>query len=81
MISALEKVDCVRLHQIHEPMFLRDSPRPDTGTESLQWLGLALTAKRVSHDCFNQTQHAECDPSILFDPIREILAEFRFKDR
>jgi hypothetical protein len=80
MIAGLEKVYPIIAHQIDEPMFLGESPRPYAGALIFQRFRFAKTSKGVTHNRFNQFKGAEGNFSLGFDPIAEVFSKFWLKD-
>ena len=61
-------------------MFLRDSTRPDVGSEVLDGLGLADAAEWIAHDRFDELEKPEGDPSISLNPELEVFPELVLED-
>ena len=66
---------------VNKTMFLGDSARPHTRTESLERFRFSLADKRVSHDRFNQTKHFESNLPIALHPIAPVVSKVGFKYR
>jgi hypothetical protein len=80
MISGLQEVDPIISHQIDDPMFLRESSRPDACVKVLERLRFAESVERITHDGLDQLQDAQSDLPVLLYPILEILSKLILKD-
>ena len=59
MISRLQKVDAIVVHEIDQAMLLRNAPRPNPCTEVLQRFRFSDAAERLPHNRFDQLQDTE----------------------
>jgi len=54
MISALEKIDSVLLHQVYDAMLMSQTSGPRSRGEIFQPPRFTDTAERLSHYCFRK---------------------------
>ena len=80
MVSGLKEIDAVRAYGVHHPVLLRDSPRPCSGQDVLQWFRLPDALEGVPHDRLDQLKHPQRYPTIRFDPVSQILAKLGMED-
>jgi hypothetical protein len=75
VVAALKEVDAVVPDQVDNPVFLRETARPDVGAEVSQRLRLPYADEWVSHDGLDKLQETQSGPSIDLDPVTEVFAE------
>ena len=68
VISRLQEIDSTLHGAIHEPVFLRDSARPDAGSKTAQRLRFADAHKGVAQDRLHKIQDAQRDPAVRLQP-------------
>src|SRR2546426_608222 len=81
MITSLEKVNTVRAHQIHQAMLLGEPARPHACAKILQRFWFAKTSEGITQNRFHQSKHAQGSSSLCLDPVTQVFAELRVKDR
>ena len=79
MVSAREDANFLRLHLVHEPMFLGNPPGPASAEFVSKRLRLADARKRIVLHFSNQANHPKGLGAVLFDPPSEILEGSRIK--
>ena len=80
MIPGLEEVDTVVADEVNEAVFLGETARPDTGGEILERFRLADAAEGIAHDRFDQVEGAQGHLSVGFDPVVQVVTEFRLEN-
>src|SRR5215813_13183933 len=81
MITGLEKVYTVSAHQIYNAMLLGQPARPHACAKILQRFWFTQTSEGVAQNCFHQIKHAQGRSSLCLDPVAQVFAELRVKDR
>jgi hypothetical protein len=76
MVPGLKKINRFVADTIHQPMFLRDAPRPTTCEQISQRFGLAQPLERIAHHRFDQVKHSDCSAPVGLDPKSQVLSEF-----
>ena len=80
VITALEKINSVVTHEVHEPVLLSDSPRPGPGCEVFQRFRLSGPFERIADHRFHEIQNLESDSAIFAHPPAEILQKLALKN-
>lgn len=80
MVATHQEVDSIVAHEVDEAVFLRDPARPDVGPEVLDGFGLSNAGERVTHDRFDELEHAKGCATISLNPELKILPELVLED-
>jgi hypothetical protein len=68
MVSHLEELDAVVLHEINDSVRLGETARPRGGSEVSERLGLANASKRIAQNRLDELEHPDGYPPIRFYP-------------
>jgi len=79
VVSRLQEVDSAGSDEIDKAMFLRNSPAPGSSQFVPKRLRFANAGERIGKDCFDEFERFQRCSSIIFDPPRQIRAEFWMK--
>lgn len=77
--SRLEDVDVGVSHPVDEAILLGDSPAPDVGPEVLQRFRFPQSGEGVTAGRLDQVQHLGCDPTVLTDPVPQVIKRLRLQ--
>ncbi len=80
MVPGLEKVDAFVGHQINDPMFLRQAPRPGSRREILQRFRFRNSREWIAENSFDDLQRTQCNAPIDINPVPKIIPEFGMED-
>lgn len=69
MVARLQEIDPIVTYHVDEPMFLRNTARPDIPTEIFEWFWFPNPAKWIAYDRFYQGQDAKSGTAIGLDPV------------
>src|SRR5437764_358906 len=81
MVPRLEEVDTIATDKVDDAVFLRQTARPGARREVLQGLWFTDALEGIANDRLDKVKGEERDPSIRFDPVPQVLAELRVKNR
>jgi hypothetical protein len=81
VITALEEHDPILQHEVDEPVFLVEAPRPGARQDVFQWLWFAEPRERVPEARLDKLKGLESDLAVRFYPIPKIVPELRLEDR
>ena len=81
MVPRLEEVDTIATDKVNDAVFLRQTARPGARREVLQGLWFTDALEGIANDRLDKVKGAERDPSIRFDPVPQVFAELRVKNR
>lgn len=81
MIPAHQEVDAIVANEVDKPMFLRDAPGPDIGSQVPEGLRLPDALKRISQNGFHELEDSQRGLSVGIDPEMQVLPELILKDR
>lgn len=81
MVSGLEEINGCIGDAVHQSVFLADTTGPAACQHISERLRLSQPLEWISHRGVDQIQHSDCGAAFGFDPIAEVLAELRLKDR
>jgi hypothetical protein len=81
VIAAHKEIDPIIPHEIHEPMLLCDSARPNMRAHVAQRLRLSDAAERIAHDGIHEVQDTQRDTAVRLDPEPQIVTEFILESR
>ena len=79
VVSCLKEVDSSAGHEVNEAMLLRNASRPDARPKMLEGLRFAKAIEGVPHDCLHERKDAQRSPPVRFDPVLQIVPEFRLE--
>ena len=81
MVARLEEMDRFFAYQVDQPVLPGNASGPDARAKTLQRLRLPLSVERVPEDRLHQSQDPQSNTPIRLDPMDEIFAKLRLKDR
>jgi hypothetical protein len=79
VIPALDEIHAIGADHIDNPMFLRNSARPNTIPEMLQKFRFTDTAEWLAHYCFHEIENFQGNFPIGTDPVNKVFPKLRMK--
>ena len=81
MEAGLKKMDLRVKHEIHDPVFLRQTSGPGIRCQIFQELWLSRSTEGVAKNVFDQVQSTKGNSAISLDPKSQVFPELRMKHR
>ena len=81
MVTSLKEINGFVTDAVYKTVFLSDAPRPTTGEQESERLGLARALEWISRHRFDQIQRSDCGAAVGFHPVSQVLPELGMKDR
>src|SRR3954452_12353068 len=81
VIAGLKELDAIVRHEVNQPMLLRKSPGPRSGSQILQRLRLPDSREWVAKDGFNKVERTKRDFPFVSNPEAKVFPKFGMEHR